>query len=114
MVTNDPGWLTCKEKGNEEFKQNNFDEAITHYTKSLKLCDAIEDKCTLYRNRAACYLKLEKYEQATADADNVLKHKPNDVKALFRRSVKSKFLTYFFETSRIFYFIVLVAIFSIV
>ena len=55
------------------------------YTKGLQLCQNADEKVVLYKNRSACYLKLEKYKEALSDADKVLKAQPNDVKALFRR-----------------------------
>ena len=85
MVTNDSSWLTYKEQGNEDFKQNKLDEAIVQYTQSLKLCPDVSNQCIIYRNRAACHLKLKQYDHAIEDADFVLKHQPGDVKALFRR-----------------------------
>lgn len=85
MVANDSSWLTYKEQGNENFKLNRPREAIEQYTQAIKLCASVTEKCVVYRNRAACYLKLEQYEQVIVDTDFVLKHEPGDVKALFRR-----------------------------
>ena len=85
MVANDSSWLTYKEQGNEDFKLNRLREAIEQYTQAIKLCTSVTEKCVVYRNRAACYLKLEQYEQVIVDTDFVLKHQPGDVKALFRR-----------------------------
>ena len=85
MVANDSSWLTYKEQGNENFKLNRLREAIEQYTQAIKLCTSVTEKCVVYRNRAACYLKLEQYEQVIVDTDFVLKHQPGDVKALFRR-----------------------------
>lgn len=42
--------------------------AVCCYTKALKLTDSHADKAVLYRNRSACYLKLEEYSKAEADA----------------------------------------------
>ena len=85
MVANDSSWLTYKEQGNEDFKLNRLREAIEQYTQAIKLCTSVTENCVVYGNRAACYLKLEQYEQVIVDTDFVLKHQPGDVKALFRR-----------------------------
>lgn len=42
--------------------------AVCCYTKALKLSDKQADSAVLYRNRSACYLKLEDYNKAEADA----------------------------------------------
>lgn len=54
-----------KEQGNEHFKNEDFDEAISCYTKALKFSDRSKnDKdCAIYlKNRSACKLKVEDYE----------------------------------------------------
>ena len=85
MVANDYSWLTYKEQGNEDFKLNRLKEAIEQYTEAIKLCAKVTEQCVVYRNRAACHLKLEHYDEVIVDTDFVLKHQPGDVKALFRR-----------------------------
>lgn len=42
--------------------------AVCCYTKALKLSDKQTERAVLYRNRSACYLKLEEYNKAEADA----------------------------------------------
>ena len=57
--------LKFKEEGNEHFKNEDYDEAITCYTKALKFSDRSKnDKdCAIYlKNRSACKLKVEDYE----------------------------------------------------
>uniref|UniRef100_A0AAX7VEB0 UNC-45/Cro1/She4 central domain-containing protein n=1 Tax=Astatotilapia calliptera TaxID=8154 RepID=A0AAX7VEB0_ASTCA len=60
--------------------------AVCCYTKALKLTDSHADKAVLYRNRSACYLKLEEYSKAEADASKALDTDQGDVKARFRRA----------------------------
>ncbi|XP_078491582.1 tetratricopeptide repeat protein 12-like [Ciona intestinalis] len=67
-----------KELGNEEFKKNNFDEAIRIYTEATK---EAKDLTPLYTNRAAAYLKLGKCEEAVADCDFSLRIDERWVKA---------------------------------
>lgn len=42
--------------------------AVCRYTEALKLSDGKAESAVLYRNRSACYLKLEEYKKAEADA----------------------------------------------
>lgn len=39
----------------------------------------------VFSNRAQCYIKLKKYEDAYKDADCALKHDPNHLKSIQRR-----------------------------
>lgn len=85
MVNMKEDWLSFKEEGNDFFKRNELDQAVEAYTKGLNVCENEADKAVLYKNRSACYLKLEQYNEAVSDADYVLRVTPNDVKAMFRR-----------------------------
>uniref|UniRef100_A0A673BZ95 UNC-45/Cro1/She4 central domain-containing protein n=1 Tax=Sphaeramia orbicularis TaxID=375764 RepID=A0A673BZ95_9TELE len=60
--------------------------AVSCYTKALVLSENQADSAVLYRNRSACYLKLEEYSKAEADASKALDTDPGDVKARFRRA----------------------------
>ncbi|KAF7987508.1 hypothetical protein HCN44_003270 [Aphidius gifuensis] len=75
-----------KERGNEEFKKENWSGALEYYTNALKLT-TIDDseKAVFLKNRAAVYLKQKDYENTIIDCDEALKLSPNDPKALFRR-----------------------------
>lgn len=75
-----------KEEGNVEFNKGNWSEALSCYTNALKLTNEDNsEKAIYYKNRAATYLKQEKYNKAIEDCDEALKISPNDPKALFRR-----------------------------
>uniref|UniRef100_A0A3B4AMP2 Protein unc-45 homolog B n=1 Tax=Periophthalmus magnuspinnatus TaxID=409849 RepID=A0A3B4AMP2_9GOBI len=63
-----------------------LDAALSCYTKALKLSENEADCAVLYRNRCACYLKLEDYSKAELDATKALDTDPADVKARFRRA----------------------------
>lgn len=79
---------TFKEKGNNFFKEEDYEEAITCYTKALKFSDRSKNdkECAVYlKNRSACKLKMEDYEGALADAIDSLSINPNCPKALFRQ-----------------------------
>uniref|UniRef100_A0A668AW86 Unc-45 myosin chaperone A n=1 Tax=Myripristis murdjan TaxID=586833 RepID=A0A668AW86_9TELE len=79
------GNATTKE-GNNLFKAGDMHGAICCYTKALKLSDSQADCAVLHRNRSACYLKLEDYTKAEADASKALDADAADVKARFRRA----------------------------
>lgn len=77
---------TYKNKGNEAFKAENYEEAISYYTKSIKLAEKdSRDSATYLKNRAAAHLKTEEYEKVIQDCTEALKIIPEDPKALFRR-----------------------------
>ncbi|KAJ8003005.1 hypothetical protein DPEC_G00164870 [Dallia pectoralis] len=80
----DPGIL--KEEGNTLFKAGDMQGALCCYTKALKLSNSQAESAVLHRNRSACYLKLEDYTKAEADASKALDADPGDVKARFRRA----------------------------
>ncbi|KZT51512.1 hypothetical protein CALCODRAFT_521312 [Calocera cornea HHB12733] len=78
----------AKEKGNAAFKAAKYDVAIGHYTRAIVLSQSSSTPIdpTFYLNRAAAYLKLNKFEDATRDCTSALGLKNGDVKALFRRA----------------------------
>uniref|UniRef100_A0A668ARP8 Unc-45 myosin chaperone A n=1 Tax=Myripristis murdjan TaxID=586833 RepID=A0A668ARP8_9TELE len=77
---------SCSQEGNNLFKAGDMHGAICCYTKALKLSDSQADCAVLHRNRSACYLKLEDYTKAEADASKALDADAADVKARFRRA----------------------------
>lgn len=84
--------ILLKEQGNTHFKQGQYDKAVDFYTKAIKSCEGLDlaqvknDLAVLYKNRAACRLKMEQYENAAADSTRSLELVSNDPKALFRRA----------------------------
>ncbi|KAF2897166.1 hypothetical protein ILUMI_09010 [Ignelater luminosus] len=89
-----------KEQGNEAFKNGNFEEAIALYTKAIKLTSDEKELAVYFKNRAAAYLKQEKYEKVIEDCDKSLEVIPTDPKALFRRSQALESLERFEEAYR--------------
>ncbi|XP_051875874.1 protein unc-45 homolog B isoform X2 [Pristis pectinata] len=84
MAEMDP--IQLKESGNEFFQNKDYDKAIDCYTKAIQLTKEKKVLATLYRNRAACYLKKENYVPAASDASKAIDVDASDIKALFRRS----------------------------
>lgn len=80
--------LALKEEGNNLFKSGDVQGALSCYTKALKLSESESEseRAVLYRNRCACYLKLNDYNKAKADASKALETDPGDIKARFRRA----------------------------
>uniref|UniRef100_A0A670YWR1 Protein unc-45 homolog B n=2 Tax=Pseudonaja textilis TaxID=8673 RepID=A0A670YWR1_PSETE len=78
-----------RQEGNEYFQAGRYAEALVAYARALDLPEAgpeASQRALLYRNRAACHLKLEDYAQAEVDASRALELDGHDVKSLFRRS----------------------------
>lgn len=46
-------------------------------------------RTVVYSNRAQCYIKLKKYENAYADADKALKYDPSHLKSIQRRGTSA-------------------------
>ncbi|KAJ2942880.1 hypothetical protein O0L34_g15071 [Tuta absoluta] len=92
---------TLKNKGNEAFKAENYEEAISLYTKAINLADKdTRDAATYLKNRAAAYLKTKEYEKAIKDCDDSLAIIPEDPKTLFRRAQALENLERFEEAYR--------------
>ncbi|XP_021242359.1 sperm-associated antigen 1 [Numida meleagris] len=78
---------TLKNEGNDFVKKGKYDEAVNKYSECLKLNTK---DCTIYTNRALCYLKLYKYEEAKQDCDHVLQIEDSNIKAFYRRALAYK------------------------
>lgn len=94
------GAIAFKEEGNTAFKIGDWMAAIDAYTKAIKHGEHHKQLGTFYKNRAAAYLKLEKYEQVVRDCDKSLELEPNEPKALFRRAQAKEQLGRFEEAYR--------------
>eukprot|EP00741_Cyanophora_paradoxa_P024592 tig00000269_g23743.t1 len=75
-----------KERGNEFFKRGELDKAAECYGKAIELSGGQADEATFRNNRAACYVKQGKFEEALADCEEVLKREPRNLKALLRHA----------------------------
>jgi len=80
-----------KEQGDASYKNANFEEAVTHYTKCL---DQLQSQgksgsdlaLKAYANRAACYKQISNFDGVISDCTAVLEVDPENVKALIRRA----------------------------
>lgn len=61
-----------KNRGNEEFKNARYEDAIIHYTNAIEL--EINEKCSAiyYSNRAFCHLRMENYGLVIEDSDKAI------------------------------------------
>ena len=64
-----------REKGNQAFKQGQFQEAIDRYTDALNILSNLQlsetikqDLTKCFSNRSQCYINLDQYDDAVEDA----------------------------------------------
>lgn len=74
---------SLKQEGNDYVKKCHYREAVKKYTECLQINP---EECTIYTNRALCYLKLCQYEEARHDCDCALHRDASNIKALYRRA----------------------------
>lgn len=86
----DPSAL--KEEGNTLFNAGDMQGALCFYTKALKLSDSQAERAVLHRNRSACYLKLEDYTKAEADASKGGRVQNNPVDVVIHQWGKKKYI----------------------
>ncbi|CAG7868211.1 unnamed protein product [Brassica rapa] len=84
----------AKEKGNQAFKEKQWQKAIGMYSEAIKLNDK---NGTYYSNRAAAYLELGSYRQAEADCTKALTLDKKNIKAYLRRGTAREMLGNFKE-----------------
>mmetsp|Transcript_7330 Transcript_7330/g.12315 ORF Transcript_7330/g.12315 Transcript_7330/m.12315 type:complete len:623 (+) Transcript_7330:67-1935(+) len=72
-----------RERGNGEFKNGNFANAVKCYTKCLGLKPK---NYIAFSNRAMAYLKLKEHHKAETDCSCALRIAPDHVKSLLRRA----------------------------
>jgi stress-induced-phosphoprotein 1 len=80
-----------KEKGDEAYKNADFEGAITKYTECVTALEKSGQKQSelaikVYANRAACYKQISNFDGVIADCSAVIEVEPQNVKALLRRA----------------------------
>jgi len=58
-----------KNKGNESYKNKNFEQAIKHYNAAMEINP---NNITYLNNRAAVYLEMGKYDESIADCQKAV------------------------------------------
>lgn len=76
-----------KQQGNAFFNSNEHEKAIDSYNRCIpNIPDSDHSFRTIvYSNRAQCYIKLKKYENAYQDANTALNYDANHLKSIQRR-----------------------------
>jgi len=80
-----------KERGDDAYKNANFEGAIEHYTKCLDTLKRTGKEHSdlamkAHSNRAACYKQISNFDGVIEDCTAVLEVEPDNVKALVRRA----------------------------
>ena len=76
-----PSAQEFKEMGNEAYKARDFRKALAHYSAAIAVDPAI---AAFWSNRAATNIMLMRPAAALADADQVCKLEPDNVKGFLR------------------------------
>ncbi|EEF31906.1 translocon at the outer membrane of chloroplasts 64 [Ricinus communis] len=84
----------AKEKGNQAYKEKQWQKAISYYTEAIKLNGK---NATYYSNRAAAYLELGSFLQAEADCTKAINLDKKNVKAYLRRGTAREMIGYYKE-----------------
>ncbi|GFP86247.1 outer envelope protein 64 chloroplastic [Phtheirospermum japonicum] len=93
-VTQETSAELAKEKGNQAFKDKQWQRAIGFYTEAIKLNSS---NATYYSNRAAAYLEMRSFHQAEADCTQAVDLDKKNVKAYLRRGTAREMLRYYKE-----------------
>ncbi|XP_062158061.1 translocon at the outer membrane of chloroplasts 64 isoform X2 [Alnus glutinosa] len=94
VVSKEQSAEIAKEKGNQAFKDKQWQKAIGFYTEAIKLSGTT---ATYYSNRALAYLELGSYLQAEADCTQAINLDKKNVKAYLRRATAREMLGYYKE-----------------
>ncbi|KAF7280413.1 tetratricopeptide repeat domain 1 [Rhynchophorus ferrugineus] len=81
--------LEYKQKGNEDFKNQKYLEAVQLYTEGLRICPLTfgNDRAILYANRAASKVKLDRKSSAIDDCSKAIELNNKYIRAYLRRAV---------------------------
>ncbi|XP_054818295.1 translocon at the outer membrane of chloroplasts 64 [Prosopis cineraria] len=96
VVSQEKSAEIAKEKGNQAFKDKQWQRAVGFYTEAIKLNG---NNATYYSNRAAAYLELGSFIQAEADCTKAINLDKKNVKAYFRRGTAREMLGYYKEAT---------------
>ncbi|XP_058732419.1 translocon at the outer membrane of chloroplasts 64 [Vicia villosa] len=94
VVSKEQSAEIAKEKGNQAYKDKQWQKAVGFYTEAIKLCGS---NATYYSNRAQAFLELGSYLQAEEDCTKAISFDKKNVKAYFRRGTAREMLGYYKE-----------------
>ncbi|KAI5660282.1 hypothetical protein M9H77_29075 [Catharanthus roseus] len=94
VVSQETSAEMAKEKGNQAFKDKQWQKAIGFYTEAIKING---NNATYYSNRAAAYLELGSFLQAEADCTKAIDLDKKNVKSYLRRGTAREMLGYYKE-----------------
>ncbi|XP_020590695.1 tetratricopeptide repeat protein 1 [Phalaenopsis equestris] len=91
----------AKAEGNKLFGSGLYDEALSQYESALQIASEVpsseEVRSMCHANRAVCFSKLGKYDDAIKESNKALELNPSYVKALFRRGEAHEKLEHYEE-----------------
>ncbi|GAA0145444.1 hypothetical protein LIER_05636 [Lithospermum erythrorhizon] len=94
VVSQETSAEMAKEKGNQAFKEKQWQRAIGFYTEAIKLNS---NNATYYSNRAAAYLEFGSFVQAETDCTKAISLDKKNVKAYLRRGTAREMLGFYKE-----------------
>jgi len=71
--------------GNSLFVDENYEQALEHYTEAIDLDDS--PNAETFIKRSTCYYKLDKFTEALQDANKAIQVQPNNAKAYLRKGM---------------------------
>ncbi|KAI3466326.1 hypothetical protein Pfo_022989 [Paulownia fortunei] len=74
------------ETAHQMYREGKYAEALDYYTDALSMAKTKPQKIALHSNRAACYLKLQDFNEATEECTSVLELDHNHTGALMLRA----------------------------
>ncbi|CAF0768493.1 unnamed protein product [Adineta ricciae] len=77
-----------KDEGNDSFGRGEYQQALEKYSNAISLCPMkhTRDRAVIYANRAACLMKMEKYEAAVQSCTKSIELDPTYTKPYIRRA----------------------------
>ncbi|XP_022083368.1 sperm-associated antigen 1-like isoform X2 [Acanthaster planci] len=96
-LSKEDNFLKLKTEGNALVQQGNYAKAADFYT----ACIALDpNQIVSYTNRALCFIKLLKGNEAEADCTRALELDESNIKALYRRALARKMLNKYSDGAR--------------